>query len=181
MCIDGRGGSAASIATAYETPSAYVPVCCLPVHVVWFGAGGGATRISVNESEGNKWDVPIPVFVCARTCARTTWLKSYKDDLGQSFPGNRRLLWDRSLPSVWKTPLTSSSYWILWASGMCIEGVKTLIGSFAKAASLAGMSENQNLVSIFKPLLSLGNLQGVLGFEQHKTRTNSGGYFVAGI
>ena len=41
------------------------------------------------------------------------------------------------------------------------------------------MSENQNLVSIFKPLLSLGNLQGVLGFEQHKTRTNSGGYFVA--
>ena len=87
MCIDGRGGSAASIATAYETPSAYVPVCCLPVHVVWFGAGGGATRISVNESEGNKWGVPIPVFVCARTCARTTWLKSSQGRLGPKLSG----------------------------------------------------------------------------------------------
>jgi hypothetical protein len=51
--------------------------------------------------------------------------------------------------------------------GIYIEGIKILIGSFAKAASLGCMIEKRSVVSIFKPLLSLRNLQGVLGFEQH--------------
>ena len=44
MCIDGRVGSAAFVSTAYETPSACLPVCCLPLHVIC-----GATGIIVNE------------------------------------------------------------------------------------------------------------------------------------
>ena len=42
MCIDGRG-SAASVATAYETPCAYLPVWCLPMCML-FGWGQEAEQ-----------------------------------------------------------------------------------------------------------------------------------------
>jgi hypothetical protein len=49
--------------------------------------------------------------------------------------------------------------------GICIEGFKRFIASFAKAVSLGRLQEKPRRSSIFQPLSSLWNLQGVLGFE----------------
>jgi hypothetical protein len=51
--------------------------------------------------------------------------------------------------------------------GICMEGKKSSIASFAKAVSLGRLKEKPRVVSILKPLLSVRNLHGVLGFEQH--------------
>jgi hypothetical protein len=51
--------------------------------------------------------------------------------------------------------------------GICMEGVKICIASSAKAVSLGRLKEKPRVVSIFEPLMSLRNLQGVLGCEQH--------------